>query len=141
MNKKIMVSSLGFVLAAFAMSGIAFAQEASSSKAAPETKAPAEVVRPAPKEVAPKENAGEKKLKKDLPSKEKKNAPGSPAWRQGQGNAKAKRQDEWKGIRKAKGQHGLQVQLRMLRRRKQKICKTKRKDGRQKNDANAKRWQ
>lgn len=75
MNKKIMVSSLGFVFAAFAMSGIAFAQEASSSKAAPETKAPAEVVRPAPKEVAPKENAGEKKLKKDLPSKAKKMPP------------------------------------------------------------------
>ena len=67
MNKKIMVSSLGFVFAAFAMSGIAFAQEASSSKAAPEAKAPAEVVRPAPKEVAPKETAGEKKLKKAQP--------------------------------------------------------------------------
>lgn len=67
MNKKIMVSSLGFVFAAFAMSGIAFAQEASSSKAAPEAKAPAEVVRPAPKGVAPKENAGEKKLKKAQP--------------------------------------------------------------------------
>lgn len=69
MNKKIMVSGLGFVFAAFAMSGIAFAQEASSSKADPEAKAPAEVVRPAPKEVAPKENAGEKKLKKALPPK------------------------------------------------------------------------
>lgn len=75
MNKKIMVSSLGFVFAAFAMSGIAFAQEASSSKADPEAKAPAEVVRPAPKEVAPKENTGEKKLKKDLPSKAKKMPP------------------------------------------------------------------
>lgn len=75
MNKKIMVSGLGFVFAAFAMSGIAFAQEASSSKAAPEAKALAEVVRPAPKEVAPKENAGEKKLKKDLPSKAKKMPP------------------------------------------------------------------
>jgi len=69
MNKRIMVSGLGFVLAAFAMSGIAFAQEASSSKAGPEAKAPAEVVRPDPKEVAPKDKAGEKKLKKALPPK------------------------------------------------------------------------
>ncbi|MBR0475738.1 MAG: hypothetical protein IJJ66_02830 [Treponema sp.] len=69
MNKKIMVSGLGFVFAAFAMSGIAFAQEANAPKAAPEAKAPAEVVRPAPKEVAPKEKTGEKKLKKALPPK------------------------------------------------------------------------
>ncbi|MBP5576243.1 MAG: hypothetical protein J6X67_05735, partial [Treponema sp.] len=69
MNKKIMVSGLGFVFAAFAMSGIAFAQEANAPKATPEAKAPAEVVRPAPKEVAPKEKAGEKKLKKALPPK------------------------------------------------------------------------
>ncbi|MBO4385625.1 MAG: hypothetical protein J5817_01280 [Treponema sp.] len=75
MNKRIMVSSVGFVLAAFAMSGISFAQEATAPKAGPDAKAPAEVVRPAPKEIAPKENLGEKKLKKDLPPKAKKTPP------------------------------------------------------------------
>ena len=69
MNKRIMVSGVGFVLAAFAMSGISFAQEATAPKAGPDAKAPAEVVRPAPKEVAPKDKAGEKKLKKALPPK------------------------------------------------------------------------
>lgn len=116
MNKKIMVSSLGFVFAAFAMSGIAFAQEASSSKAAPETKAPAEVVRPAPKEIAPKENLGEKKLKKDLPPKAKKTPPAVQPGEKGKmlpkPNADGKKFDgprgkmNGKGFRKPRGKRG-----------------------------------
>ena len=103
MNKRIMVSSLGFVLAAFAMSGIAFAQEASSSKADPEAKAPAEVVRPAPKEVAPKENAGEKKLKKDLPSKAKKMPPVAQPGDKGKVMPKPRGKMNGKGFGKPRG--------------------------------------
>ncbi len=106
MNKKIMVSGLGFVFAAFAMSGIAFAQDASSSKAAPETKAPAEVVRPAPKEVAPKENAGEKKLKKDLPSKAKKMPPVAQPGDKGKVMPKPRGKMNGKGFRKPRRNRG-----------------------------------
>ena len=106
MNKKIMVSGLGFVFAAFAMSGIAFAQEASSSKAAPEAKAPAEVVRPAPKEVAPKENTGEKKLKKDLPSKAKKMPPVAQPGDKGKVMPKPRGKMNGKGFRKPRGNMG-----------------------------------